>query len=272
MDWPPQVDQLAQFVAYMSLGGLSSRTAELYLSAISFQCKTSNLQDTTKHFIVTKLIEGFRRTSKAKRLRLPITYSLLESILTKLPAVCRDEYESCLFSAVFALAFFGFFRVGELAVAKQNSVDVSKVVGIQDITFEAEDKALLVLVRFSKTDQLGRGVTLRLGRTNSDICPVRVVKRFLTMRSPVAGPLFCHFNHKPLTRFQFASILQKAIRVVDPTLSGYKSHSFRLGAATRAAQLGWSVEKIKQSGRWSSDAYRSYIWTNRSYRDITGLF
>lgn len=37
--WPPMIEQLSLFIAYMSLQGLSHKTARLYMSAIAFQCK-----------------------------------------------------------------------------------------------------------------------------------------------------------------------------------------------------------------------------------------
>ena len=160
--WPPPVEHISLFVSYMSLEGFSHRTAHLYLSAISFQCKVSHCQDNTKHFLIGKLKEGFKRSGKDKRLRLPITLSLLGGILTMTSAVCRDHYESILFSAAYTLAFFGFFRVGELTIHKQGVVDL-KVLSIQDIK-PMHEGAILVSIRFSKGDQLGAGTSLKLER------------------------------------------------------------------------------------------------------------
>ena len=36
-------------------------------------------------------------------------------------------------------------------------------------------------------------------------------------------------------------------------------HSFRIGAATRAAVKGYTAEQITVFGRWRSNAYMSYI-------------
>jgi hypothetical protein len=149
--WPPPLDHIIQFLAYMSLRGLSSKTARLYLSAISFRCKIANSQDTTKHFLVAKITEGFKRTSTLRRARYPITYDILQGILTKTSVVCRDSFEAQLFSTAFSLAFFGFFRVGELTVDKQGSHFTHKAIGIQDITFTEGNRAVSIFLRFSKT-------------------------------------------------------------------------------------------------------------------------
>ena len=39
----------------------------------------------------------------------------------------------------------------------------------------------------------------------------------------------------------------------------YASHSFRIGAATTAAAAGLPVWLIMKLGRWTSNAYASYI-------------
>ena len=39
----------------------------------------------------------------------------------------------------------------------------------------------------------------------------------------------------------------------------YASHSFRIGAATTTAATGLPAWLIKAMGRWSSDAYQTYI-------------
>jgi hypothetical protein len=39
----------------------------------------------------------------------------------------------------------------------------------------------------------------------------------------------------------------------------FRSHSFRIGAATEASRMGISDEVVKKCGRWSSGAFRNYI-------------
>lgn len=36
-------------------------------------------------------------------------------------------------------------------------------------------------------------------------------------------------------------------------------HSFRIGAASTAAAMGYDVDRIKHLGRWSSKCYSNYI-------------
>jgi integrase len=208
---------------------------------------------------VAKTLQGLKRTAKKKRVRLPITVELLQDILTTLPAVCRDTYESLLFRSAFSLAFFGFFRVGEITSSGKNDINVHKVLGIGDIQ-RSQNGLVIMRLRFSKADQTGKGATITLKKQHNPlICPVRALEAFLSARPSLPGPLLCHFNGQPLSRYQFSAILKKALCVLNPQLHNYSSHSFRLGAATTAAKLGWSAEKIKELGRWSSDVYKVYV-------------
>ena len=107
--WPPSIETLSLFIASLSLQGLAFKTAKSYLSAIAFQCKLKSVEDVTKHFVIKKLLDGMERTGSKKMVRLPITISMLNSIVPKLSAVCINSYESLLFVAAFTLAFFWFF-------------------------------------------------------------------------------------------------------------------------------------------------------------------
>ena len=66
----------------------------------------------------------------------------------------------------------------------------------------------------------------------------------------------------PLTRAVFTQHIQRALTETGVANSSrFMSHSFRIGAATTAAEVGVPAWLIKTMGRWSSDAYQQYIRT-----------
>ncbi|XP_053396909.1 uncharacterized protein LOC128556304 [Mercenaria mercenaria] len=245
------------FIASLSLHGLSASTARIYVASIGFQCKILGYEDVTKQFVISKMLEGIKRSKTRSDCRLPITPSLLSNILLKLPAVCTNVYETILFSAAYSLAFFGFLRVGELTASKRQNL--SSTLCVNDINLIQESKTLIVSLRFSKTDQEGKGERLQISAQGGHICPVKNVKEFLSMRPKMQGPFFVHFDGSPLTRYQFSAVLSKALAVQSLSHMCFKSHSFRIGAATTAASLGMTDKEIKLAGRWSSDAYKGYV-------------
>jgi site-specific recombinase XerD len=75
--------------------------------------------------------------------------------------------------------------------------------------------------------------------------------------------MFIHFQGKPLSSAQFASVLKKAVKAVGLNPANFSPHSFRIGAATSAAAAGTPIEKIKGMGRWRSQSVLTYIRPNR---------
>lgn len=147
--WPPPLDQLVNFIAYLSLNGYSDATARAYISAIGYKCKIEGLMDNSNRFIVAKLLQGFKRLRNRVDGRLPLTEHMLAQLIRVLTSICHNKYEAILFSSAYTLTFFAFLRVGELTLSKGNNSEV--ILGIQDV--KIKDKNLQIVLRHSKTDQ-----------------------------------------------------------------------------------------------------------------------
>ena len=85
------------------------------------------------------------------------------------------------------------------------------------------------------------------------------MKQFVEKRRFQPGPLFRHADMTLLSRFQFNKVLQMAVEIVDKSITNVKSHSFRIGGATNAISKSIPYEKVKEMGRWQSDAAKRYI-------------
>ncbi|XP_061185480.1 uncharacterized protein LOC133193532 [Saccostrea echinata] len=256
--WPPSLEELTNFVAFLSVKGYAVSTVKTYLAAISHKIKisTSELPDYTSHFIIRKMLEGMKRERHSKDTRLPITIQLLYKLINTLPIVCTSSYEASLFSAAFSLAFFGFLRVGEFTVGPRNS---NTALLKNDLIIHESSSYLEVNLRRSKTDQYGKGTQLIIPAIGGPYCPLLLMQHYLQQRPNISGQLFCHFGGKPLTRYQFNSILTKCLSRLSISGCNYKSHSFRIGAATYFHSQGVDDEIIRLLGRWKSDCYRLYI-------------
>ena len=71
-----------------------------------------------------------------------------------------------------------------------------------------------------------------------------------------------HFQYvtgHAVLRNDFNKELRQALQCCDLDPITFKSHSFRIGAATTAAQLGIADSQIRTLGRWKSDAFKQYI-------------
>jgi hypothetical protein len=202
------------------------------------------------------MLVGARRTAKrSKDTRLPITGDLLSKIILSLPLLCNNLYEATLFSAVLSTCFFCFLRACEVGVGNGNSNHVISIENVASI-----NDCFHLLLKSSKTDQLGSGSKIVIGPPHGiEICPVKLLTSYLSVRPKVTGPLFCHYDGKPITRYQISAIVSKSIANIGLDPARYSSHSLRIGAATTCALEGHSDVYIMAQGRWKSHTYKSYI-------------
>jgi hypothetical protein len=120
---------------------------------------------------------------------------------------------------------------------------------------------MFIKIKASKTDPFRAGVTLVLGATNRDLCPIAATTPYLAMRGAEEGPLFKFEDGTFLQRDRFVAEVRKVLRAVGIDHSLYSGHSFRIGAATTAALAGVESHTIQTLGRWHSSAYLLYIRT-----------
>jgi site-specific recombinase XerD len=179
----------------------------------------------------------------------------LGRILLVLPSVCKSRYESHLFRAAFPLCYHGMVRISELTTLSNSAFNHAVRLG----EVKRSKDGLEVFLKTSKTDQLGTGRTIYISSQNSKhVCPLLAVNNFLDCRPKIDGPLFCHYDSKPLTRYQFSAILKRCLSILGVPQSNLASHSFRIGMATQCSIDGYTDEHIKKLGRWRSSVYLRY--------------
>lgn len=127
---------------------------------------------------------------------------------------------------------------------------------------ESRAKSVQVCFRHFKhnTKEGPKLITFSHGYAN--ISAVQGLIDYLKVRSNKPGPLFCLANEAPLSRVYFDKTLHKCLSCCQLDSSRYKGHSFRIGAATAAAERGLSDSQIRSMGRWNSNAFKKYIRTN----------
>jgi len=149
-----------------------------------------------------------------------------------------------------------------------NSYDPEVLLCYGDIRIDSHSSPtfLQVKIKASKIDPFGQGVTLYIGATGSELCPVAVVVSYMMDRGTKPGPFFIWTDRRTgryLTRDYFMSAIRTALVAAGLTAKNYAGHSFRIGVATTATQQGLQDSLIKPLGRWQSIAYTRYIKTSR---------
>ena len=95
-----------------------------------------------------------------------------------------------------------------------------------------------VHIKESETDPFRLGHTITVGATNSKTCPL--TKQVLTNKT------------------------RQLLNLSGFNASNYAGHSYRIGAATTAAEANLPSWLIKTLGRWSLHCYERYIKTPMS--------
>ncbi|XP_055330564.1 uncharacterized protein LOC129582958 [Paramacrobiotus metropolitanus] len=196
---------------------------------------------------------------------------LMRQLKDRLRLSSLHTVDASMLWCAFTMAFFGFLRISELVSPSPTSHDRHRTLLSRDV--KTEDDAITVCIKRSKTDQLGSCVVLRLNATNRSVCPVRAYERYNHSRTTKAcadGPLFTFRAGQHLTR---ASVLHHIRKLLwDHTeRDRLNTHSFRIGAATTAADENIPEPDIMRAGRWKSTCVRRYIRkTNPSQVNLYG--
>jgi len=165
--------------------------------------------------------------------------------------------------AACCIAFFGFTRISEFTVPSKTDYDKSCHLCLSDIAVNNRKNPCLlkVTIKESKTDPFRKEIHIYLGATDHSICPILGILPYLADCGHTPGPLFITEDGYGLTRQTFSALLNSILSQLHLNSKNYNTHSFRIGAATTAAQAHILDTIIKMLGRWKSDAYQCYIKT-----------
>ena len=264
---------LCYFVTALAQEGIAPSTIKTYLAAIRHAQILEGLPEPRESSSLPRLRlvqNGVRRvrveSSSTQSRRLPITPLLLRRMRPSSTGQSGAlSYEESLLWATATVCFFGFFRAGELTVATPSSFNPAIHLAWGDVSISQDGRVVRVFLKRSKTDQYGRGVEVFIGKTGDLLCPVEAVHSYAARRGSAPGAFFCTAEGVPLTKSRFVDMVRSALSRAGISTAGYSGHSFRIGAATAAAEAGVPDSTIQALGRWSSSAFMTYIRTPREH-------
>jgi hypothetical protein len=256
---------------------LKTSTINNYLAGIRQLHISHGLPDPSlRSETVNLIIKGAQH--KEARDRLAARSSVKQPITTEtmlvLKAKLREWEESSsnhrLIWAVATNLFHGLFRIGELTCDKEDEFDPAFTLLTNDICVKQEGEFghIQFQLKAPKEDKKQRSKIVDVYGNNGPTCPVRALTKWKTKITwPADQPAFRWDNGLPLTARKFNRLLKELLG--DSTTPGEKafsSHCFRIGAASRLGNLGYSDEDVKAMGRWSSRAFEEYLLHPRTKR------
>ena len=246
---------------------LASQTVKSYLSAVRHTQIALGMGDPRVASMpqLEYVTKGYRKSlSKKPVTRLPITPVILRQLRLVWEGLPM-RFDAVMLWAAACMCYFGFLRSGEVVVPSDSGFEAEAHLAHGDVLVNdvAHPKFLEVRLKASKTDPFRLGVSVFLGHTESDLCPVAAVLAYMVVRGVSPGPFFRFADGRFLTRSRFVQAIWLALSAVGVNSACYSGHSFRIGAATTAAFHGVPDVLIKTMGRWESSAYTLYVRTPR---------
>lgn len=189
-----------------------------------------------------KILAAHSKLYSTPDVRLPITRGVLQRLVLALNDTNSSAYQRLLFQTMFLVAFYGFFPVGELTAKGAN---LKPLVQIQNLHFQCKDNCLTattIVITNYKHYPSRRPISVVLDcATGPEFCPVNYLQRHCSMPGPALGALsVCFSDDLPVKTSHFTQQLRQALTFCGLDSSQYKSHSFRIGAASSAADNGLS--------------------------------
>ena len=263
---PADKETVVYFAVAMSRS-LSPATIKVYLSSISTWHQQNGYKSPTSHNPILRwILKGSRKRyahmHNNRPIRQPITVRVLKHVLKKLraPTCHLCDHDKKMLAAAFTLAFFGLLRVSEFTVPSKQSFDPRRHASIASIRWRR--KHFTFTINSSKTDQFHYGQAVYITKSDSSICPVAAMRQYVqSCGGNRNAPLFTFKTGEPLTRHSCLLHLRNILAAAGYQPHAFNTHSFRIGAATSAAQAGIPTPQIKLLGRWRSSAYKCYIRT-----------
>lgn len=242
-----------EYLAQLRLQGVSGIVAQRRLAGVSFHFQLRDWGDVTRKFIIRQALKGWKKERSSMEARRPISFSLLETLVSVASQVCSSPGEAQLLALAFSLAFFGALRIGELV-----SQAKGRPGGLLWDDVVLGERAVRLRIRKSKTDVYGKGAWVLLKAVPGPSCPFTLVSAFKALGQRGSNFLV-HEDGSPLTKYQFTALFKRSLEVAGVSSKEYGTHSFRIGAATEAARAGLQESEVMRIGRWRSSCYARYI-------------
>jgi len=232
-------EYLAQHVQTHSIATLARRAV-----AISRAHAARGLSTPTNSALVQSTLKGIKRAhGMAQRRAKPLLVEDLIHIVMGLDTTPKDLRDK----ALLLIGFAGGFRRSELV-----ALDFGDIEHVRE--------GIVVTIKRSKTDQIGKGRRIGIPIARGHHCPVRSLEAWIECAVITDGPLYRpvsrhgHTSNTRLSGNAVSTIVKQRTVAAGLDADGYSGHSLRAGLATSAARAGISTLDIRRQTGHTSDA------------------
>ena len=235
------------WLTHLRMGGAAYGTVRSHLSAVRQYCLQHHIKSNLDTPRITLILKGIRKEQGQRRtVKNVVTLTQLRRLIKATRKVYGKGFQQRRFSAMMALAFFGFLRPSEYCLSAAGHGLLWK-----DVKFEKKLQSIKIVMRSYK-HSLGERV-IRVEATGGSCCPVQLLWKYKN--------LCVSRGSRPLFGMEARQFYVQLFRLVKAAKirTHLTPHCLRHGGATWASSRGWSEARIKAHGRWSSNAYKLYV-------------
>ena len=255
--------RLSLFGAYLVQTGAQSGTIRSYFSVIKKILKDDGYVLKVEQLQLSTLTKACKIINDHVTVRQPIGYKLLESILFEIERLFKGQiYLQVLYQTLFAIAFYGLFRIGELTESEH-------VVKAKDVSIGTNKNKVQFTLFSSKTHaQESKPQIVKISEISSKdstkhfFCPFNLIKFYFKLRGPYKSDseqFFIFRDGEPVKPLHARNTLASLLKRLNFSTERFTFHSFRSGRATMLLKLGYTIEQIKRFGHWRSNAVYRYL-------------
>ena len=248
---------------------VQSSTLKSYVSAIKDVLITDGYDWKFDKVLFSTITASCKSKNDRILNRFPIQVNFLEVFLCELERKFRELnqiYLEILYKNLFLLAYYGMFRIGELTTG-------SHPIKAKDIHSADNKDKIMILLYSSKTHgKESRPQSVKIERNASYkaklkdkkkyFCPFQSSREYLAIRGNYineSDPYFIFSDNSPVKPSHARAVFKSILIRLNLNPKNYGTHSFRIGRATDLLKRGCPIEKIKQLGRWRSNAVYKYL-------------
>ena len=261
-------DRTTLFIGYKIDQGITSTTVKSYVSAIKKILVDDGYPWDDQKVLLGTLTRACKLVNDRVCTRLPIQCSLLEIILFELERIFNRSgqyYIQLLYKTLFALAYYGLMRVGEVTLSDH-------VVKAKDVHAGRNKDNLLIILYSSKTHNQGmrpqkiKIISNRNERSGQYVkrhfCPFQLTNEYFELRGGFdtdEEQFFIFRDRTPVSPCHARKVLKDVLQNLGLEHENYGMHSFRVGRASDLIKYHYTIEEVKKMGRWRSNAVYRYI-------------
>lgn len=243
----------ALYLVHLSDTVGSKAAVEAAVNAAAWAHELMGVHSVTDDPLVKASLKGLRRKlAKPIVKKKPVSAEMLREMAQSLgQAPTLSEVR---LMAAAALAFAGFLRYDELSSLRCCDVVI-------------QEEHLVLHIRSSKTDQLRHGAEVVIARTDSKVCPVKLLEQYIRMGSIDSASVQKLFRGVSRTKHgeklresgslsytRLRELLRKKLEELGYDKTLFSPHSLRAGGATAAANAKVKDRLFKRHGRWRSES------------------